>query len=243
MAEDLQKPPQLWTFKSNPAYQAILEHVSQPQGVAYLDLLRTLPEWTTYVEELVKVTARANDGLGEPVRADFPTLSMRCSPTNLRYAWQACALWHHINTLGLDAVHIIELGGGYGGLALFASRLAPTFHIDDFQYTIVDVAEASAMQKMFLPLFGLPIATIDGTDRQALSDLLNIRGERVFVSAYAYSEFSPTVREWYNETLVPFCPHGFLVWNINPLEMVFPNPPTIMNEPVLTGPGNLVIYY
>lgn len=81
MLERVSEPLQ---FKSHPAYQGILEHVSLEQGYGYLDLcLNSLGTWRLDPNEVADF-ATLNDSIGSPVT--YNVGGIQCSPTSLRYA-------------------------------------------------------------------------------------------------------------------------------------------------------------
>lgn len=247
LAAEGTRSPTEWTFKSHPDYQPILEHVSTAQGIAYLENLATFPHWGLRARTLLAATALANDAIGAPVRAEFDALGLNCSPTNLRYAWQAFTLWQHIQRLGLDKVHIIEIGGGYGGLALFATRFDRLLYNGTCgSYTILDIPEATAIQNSYISYMNMPgCHAVNGLDLDKIHSVIDTTqsGTRVLVSAYAFSEFSESVRNWYAKHIVPVCDHGFLVWNMIPVYKFTDKPLTIIPEEPLTGGGNKVVLY
>jgi hypothetical protein len=242
LAEQSSRPPSEWTFKANPAYRRILEHVSPEQGHAYLALLEQSPRWDTRARLIVADAASNNDGVGCPERAEFNRLGITCSPTNLRYAGQAIAVWEHIEALGLSEVHIVEIGGGYGGLALYVSRLARLFECDLASYTIIDLPEPGAIQRAYLKHQRVQAHVLDGTAATG-TWVLNDTSPPFLVSCYGFSEFSPEVQAWYEELVVRHCDHGYLVWNGPPRPGFTDKPVTVEPEQPLTGGGNTVIRF
>lgn len=86
---------------------------------------------------------------------------------------------------------------------------------------------------------------VNGLDLDKIHSVIDTTqsGIRVLVSAYAFSEFSESVRNWYSEHIVPECEHGFLVWNMIPVYNFTDKPLTIIPEEPLTGGGNKVVLY
>lgn len=248
LARDSRLPPAEWTFKSDPAYRAILEHVSPEQGEQYLDLIVSeFPEQWHYFAGFYAHTARENDALGRPVQASFDRLGTECSPTNLRYLWHALLFWQHISQLGLSHVDVVEIGGGYGGLALWIRRLASSQQSILRSYSIIDVHEAGAVQKVFCREVAIPVRVVDGTDSAAISALMRgLQDWPYLISAYAFSEFSAEVRRFYQHEVIIQCSHGMLLWNMIPLyEFTDETQGQITSEAErpLTGPGNLLVRF
>lgn len=232
LAAEAGRKPEEWTFKSNPVYRLILEHVSHEQGRAYLALASQHPRWGAKLRMLVAATALENDLLGKPIRQPFDELGIYCSPTNMRYMWHALSIWDHVEQLGLDYPSFVEIGGGYGGLALWLHRLAP---MTVGSYTILDLPEAAAIQKSAAREWGLPINVDVYFTAMAPGSFL--------VSAYAFSEFSPHVRGWYEQHVVEHCPHGWLAWNMIPVYPFTEAPLTVEDEQPLTGAGNKIVRF
>ncbi len=258
-AEAAAQPPAAWTFKADPRYTRILEHVTPAQGEAFLDLVRAgFPAVWDRVRREFAALAGENDDLGRPVRARFPDLGTDCSPSNLRYLYHALRVLRHAQALGLADLRVVELGGGYGGLALYVSRLAPLFGVAVGDYVIVDVPEAGALQAAYARALALPLRTADGLSAAALEGAFrpDDGAPRFLVSNYAFSEFDAETRAWYEARLVRKCTHGFLVWNFatplvgvaekplgGPLYPFTDAPLTTEPERPETGPGNLVVTF
>lgn len=233
-----------WTFKSNPAYQHILEHVNQAQGEAYLRQLETFDNWQS-MREIICDASALNDLIGRPQRFSSG-LGLTCSPTNLRYAWQAAILLRHIASLKIKRANLIELGGGYGGLALFAQRLAHLFNVRIVSHTIVDVPEAGPIQATYARVLGLSdVRVVDGTIDSALVTAIESTSNaaRIFVSAYAFSEISAGLRNRYEHYLTRYCPHGFLMWNRAGVYALAPGRMQVSDDPVLVENGTSLVLY
>lgn len=67
------------TFRSNPRYTPVLEHVPPDLGGLYLEEIRKHPELCSALP-----TFRQNDDYGGPALHDYPEIR-RISPTTLRY--------------------------------------------------------------------------------------------------------------------------------------------------------------
>lgn len=211
----IQQKPEEWTFKSDEGYRQVLEHVSKDQGTAFLDWSHAAQpnlDW----DKVVRI-ATLNDSFGKPIQFDYPGLGM-FSPSNWRYLCHALKVWRHIDSLGLDNVDIIELGGGYGGLALWVRGLAAGRDVRLGTYSLVDLPEAAILQGQFTAACSLrSVWTANGLEAEGLARALRPPGHtgvpRILVSAYAFSEFDQETRDWYAEGLIRHCEHGLIVWN------------------------------
>jgi len=224
--------PSEWTFKTDPRYQVVLEHVTHNQGFQFIEQVRV--EYETYWPDILAVLpeiVRENDRYGVPGTALYEVLGFWCSPSNFRYLSQAMRLFTHAESLGLHEIHVLELGGGYGGLALYVYRLAhlfPSIHID--AYSMIDLPEAAIVQMKMAEVLNLPTESVNGLDELALAWVLDrSQASRFLYSAYAFSEFDADTRDWYAEHLVRHCDHGMVVWN-------FVNGVVGIAEKVLGGP-------
>ncbi len=209
----IQQKPEDWTFKRDDGYRQVLEHVDAAQGRAFLDWCATTE--TTLDWEVVVRLANLNDSFGAPFTADYPGLG-QFSPSNWRYLCHALKVWRHIDNLGLEDVDIIELGGGYGGLALYVRGLAAGRDVRLGNYTLVDLPEASILQVKFAAATSTRAQVINGLDADSIGWVLKdgTKGPpRLLVSAYAFSEFDQEMRDWYAERLIRHCEHGLIVWN------------------------------
>jgi len=210
-----QKPHE-WTFKSDLRYQRVLEHVDHYQAIRFLDHIQR--EYSAYWSDAVRllpVIAAENDRYGKPVQDTFREVDLTCSPSNMRYLSQALRLWTHAAEVGMTRMHVIEIGGGYGGLALYVDRLSQLFPdviID--RYTIIDLPEAIVIQKRLAVALGVPIKAMDGLDPLGVALALDAsEAPRFLFSAYAFSEFDMETRDWYAEHVASKCEHGVIIWN------------------------------
>ncbi len=204
--EALEQQPTEWTFKSDPRYREILEHT--PVEFAEQMLLwsiRAMPELDL---EHVRSLCRLNDSLGQPVQHIIPELGF-CSTSNMKYLCHAIKVWQHIDSLGLDAVDIVEIGGGYGGLALYIEGLRPYFKTEYESYVCFDLPEVGALQNRYAEALDLPLVAID----QASINLPMVSDTRYAISIYAFSEFDQPTRDWYAARVLKQCGHGLIIWN------------------------------
>jgi hypothetical protein len=202
-----------WRFKSDWRYREVLEHVSPAQAEALAVYIREVfPEHAEAAFELLPAIATENDAWGAPVLESSSV--GRCSPSNLRYLNQALRLWTHAAEMGMERMHVVEIGGGYGGLALYVHRLAPLFpDLELTAYTILDLPEVAHLQQRMCALWGVPVVAANGLDEYALAEMRTVTGPRFLFSAYAFSEFDADTRAWYEARVARQCSHGVLYWN------------------------------
>ena len=210
---DIHKPPSEWQFKSTAGYRHILEHVPQQQALDFIACVRdefpTL--WPALLEEVPAIAAR-NDRYGMPITMSFDEFGVTCSTSNFRYLYHALLVLSDIQRDGRPVV-VVELGGGYGGLALYVQALQ--HHFDDLiqRYIIIDLPEAAALVEAHCRAIELPVAVVNGLDSESIDVTLPQVGPLFFVSCYGFAEFDVATQAWYEDQVIRRCEHGFLAWN------------------------------
>ena len=152
---NMETSPEKWTFKSDPSYTTVLEHVNIDQASQYLNLIQT--EFSKfYIDNLplLKKICSMNDSYGKPSKANVGIFT-DVSPSNFRYMYQSLLILTHANNKGLKTIDFIEIGGGYGGLILFIHNLASLFKVTVKSYTLFDLNDALKLQNKYLALHGI----------------------------------------------------------------------------------------
>lgn len=175
------------TFKRNPHYTTILEHVDTEQGMQYYEYIKDkdLSLLPKFME---------NDIVGCTIKMQTPIGNI--SPTTLRYIKNAL----EINDNFPSIESVIEVGGGYGGLYKTLSCIKP------LDYSIVDLAEPLMLVKKYLKYFGLQATLMT-------SDVLQDRTYDLFISNYALSECSPELQQLYFDKLIVNSEHIYITYN------------------------------
>jgi hypothetical protein len=199
------KDGNLNSFKSSNDYISILEHVSQDLGNQYYDLIKK--EFFIDDEQILKF-CELNDFFGNPTKYLIKNLNILVSPTSLRYIFHSFLIIDHIRSLNLSRLNIIEIGAGYGGLALCMNYFGSADIIES--YTCIDFPEVLQLQKLYLSKFQLnfPVSFVDCSTFGCSIDKPNI----FLISNYGFSEISETKRNKYSEILIPKVEHGFMAW-------------------------------
>lgn len=214
------------SFKSNPDYMGVLEHVSQSFGEEYLHLLRS--EFGMTNQKILQF-CDINDSFGNPLRYSIGNLEKQVSPTSLRYLYHASLILKHAG----HSSRFVEVGGGYGGLFLAITFLCD--HVIE-EYHIVDLDEALRLQKLVLsdhPNVHYHSCTTFGDE---------VPNGCFFISNYCFSEINSQYREGYTKSLLPRCTKGFLAWNsIQPYD--FGKQIVFEIERPLTFTGNYFVYF
>jgi len=203
------KTRDLSSFKTNPNYTWVLEHVNKKQGNEYIYYIKNK---TNITENEIKEFCTLNDSIGNPNKEDFGFVT--CSPTSLRYIFHAHLILTHMSSLNLSSIDIVEIGGGYGGLCLAIHHFSKKYNSSINSYSIVDLHTISNLQKLYLSqlIQSLNINYIDASTFGS-----SILSQNMFlVSNYCFSEISKEYQAKYIEVLFPKVSHGFMVWNMIP---------------------------
>lgn len=128
----------------------------------------------------------------------YPGFEIQLTPYTTRYLYQACIITDYLYKK-YNKVHIIEIGGGFGGLAYWIQTLTQ----GAFPYTIIDLEEPRKLQDACLKEWkAIP-----------LTDSTNGASTLFLISNYAYSEFNAQVQEHYKKNIIEHVDGGFMIWN------------------------------
>lgn len=192
-------------FRRNSTYNDILEHVSQSQGQAYLDIIsqrEALPfsdeEWDHFHE---------NDLYGNPVTFPY-TINGRAlvfSPTTLRYVKVLQDIELLFDTRQIRS--IAEIGIGYAG----ECRIMASYLKNLESYSLFDLPEVLGLAKKYLGKFGKSIIGktkfVDGTR-------IEVDESYDFVmSNYAFSELVRDIQDIYLNKVILKSKAGYITWN------------------------------
>ena len=219
------------TFRQNPVYRGVLEHTTVDQGWGYLREI-DLGDETQQIEAAIQEWHK-NDSVGSPFVSSFGSDFGDLCPSTLRYAKCISDLDKLFGDL--NGARIVEVGGGYGGLA----RLAQAGWA--CEYVIVDLPEPLALAQKYLLALGVTgVSFVD-----ALTMPNKIEAD-LFVSNYALSEFSTQVMKDYVKFVALRCPRGYVSANAaaDTLPKMFgPIAPQLRPEVPLTGPNNYMLLW
>ena len=234
--EELLHSGSLASFKSNPAYNHILEHVCPDYGFAYLKLIK---EKFGLPETLIQMFGAINDSIGNPKKVAYSeTLSI--SPTSLRYICHALLILEWMVSNEMKQPRVVEVGCGYGGLICALQFFSSQFGITIRDYTCIDLDAPLRLQAMYLSNIKLdfPVsfqsASTFGRELQG--------GDFFLISNYCFSEIDASLQEQYRAILFPKCAHGFLTWNHIPFYDIG-KPANVTPEVPLTGANNKYVRF
>ena len=196
----------LQNFKSDPNVTYMLEHVTQQSGYQYYEYIK---KHTLLTTEQITSYCKKNDMYGGGKKYDFGWIVT--SPSNFRYLLQSHIILTHMKRLGLKDVCVAEIGGGYGGLCLAMSELAPLYDIVLIEYNLIDLPDISSLQQWYLSNFTCSTKTLF---HSAYTYGSNISSSDLFlISNYSFSEIDMEHQTKYITHLFPKVAHGFITWN------------------------------
>ncbi len=172
-------------FKRNPIYRDVLEHISKKLGNDYLQFI--INNYPDFLMEFDKF--RENDRIGNPFCYRYGDFGF-FSPTTLRYIKIAGDLRARFGDL--SQMHILEIGGGYGGQCKIISDMGGFA-----SYTIVDLSAVTSLSEKYLNQFG--IENVFFVDNNNLGELKT--SYDLLVSNYGFLEFDRKEQEKYYETI------------------------------------------
>lgn len=197
------------SFKSIPQYQVVLEHVSYQHGQSYFELI--LNESIFSFEDILSFS-QLNDKYGNPKKCIFKYNDkvLETSPTTLRYIYHSYLILQHYKKS--NCKNIVEVGCGYGGLALAIHFFSSYFDISIENYLFIDLEQPLLLQQNYLSLHSNKISSIlhyvNGNTYGKDIDVPDL----FFISNYCYTEIAIEHNRYYTKHLLPKVNHGFLVW-------------------------------
>jgi len=184
------------TFKTNPVYNGILEHVSEEQGRLYLDYIKNnSPELLENIKYF-----KENDKHGGTLKFSYAEIG-EISPSTLRYIKVLSDIKNKFGDI--TGKKIIEIGAGYGGQCLILNKM-----FTPSEYSIVDLDEASQLSNRYLNTNGITPRIIK------ISEIANIDEDfDIVISNYAYSELDRNLQDLYYDKIIKRSKNGYLTYN------------------------------
>jgi hypothetical protein len=190
------------TFKSNPDYCEVLEHLNKKLGQVHLDAIKKYNP-----DILLNPNIWLNDVYGSPRMEHYGDCA--ASPTTIQYISVASNLKYRFNSL--DDFSIVEIGGGYGGQAKIIYDL---WNIK--KYHSIDLYEATLLQEKYISKFKYNNFAAFPYNDFVFDDY------DLFISNYAVSEVSPEDQYWYVTEVMLRCKRGYITCNqpLNGMELL-----------------------
>ena len=223
------------SFRRNPHYTRILEHVTEAQGRQYLDEVRRSDERLLSYPQWFK----ANDEQGNPVLHEYADIG-HVSPTTLRYV-KVLADLRELFGGAVSGRRVVEIGGGYGGQArIYCGR-----DVLVSRYTIVDLPEPLLLAQKFLSAYTETSARVDYIDGLKFASTPDtfIHDSNLFISNYALTECAPDVMRAYVERIALNCAQGYITGNAQQtllFKLLASKDPVRFEERPRTGEGNFI---
>ena len=184
----------------------MLEHVSPALGHQYYDSIVRLHGIT---DEDILSFCKKNDRIGSPIM--YLIHGMMVSPSSLRYIRHALLILNHCVQIGNLTPSLVEVGCGYGGLALAIDHYSHMFGITVNRYTMIDLNDPLSLQKLYVSKQSLSFPV---SFESASTYGSNVSGNDNFlISNYCFSEIGPHIQQNYLKILFPKCSNGFILWN------------------------------
>ena len=150
-----------WSFKSNPTYCYILEHVTEVLGILYLlEISNRFSELYNNNKQFLINLCKINDTYGKTIQYDYEGFT-ECSPTNLRYILHSLLILTYMKECNLNDVDVIEIGGGYGGLCFYIFHISSLFGINIKSYSMLDLKAPMNLQKKYLECLNIDNVNLD----------------------------------------------------------------------------------
>jgi hypothetical protein len=191
-------------FKSRHEIQPIFEHVPGWLGEKYLENI--LYNNSTILDQAEKFI-RANDTHGSPKKSQYFKYNIDAmSPTTARYMKVLSDLFGLYGSL--NNMNIVEIGAGYGGLALVISKM---FKFKN--YYDVDLDAACKLAHKYCTLTGVNnFHVVAPTQLEKLEDM----EIDLLISNYAFSECNYETQDVYIDKILSKAKRGYITHNTSP---------------------------
>lgn len=202
----LKKPVEQFDFLQNMNITGVFG-VSDEFGHLYCKCLQE-----EFPDEVKKIRQGVYDSLfrefhsiGKPSTFYSDILACQINANTTRYIYHALLIKKYMETKFPDKkLQVIEIGGGYGGLCYWLSKLAPNFIKT---YEICDLQAVIQLQKRCLEKWNVSCSYIDNPFSWKKTDTCFL------ISNYGFSEFNEMFQHVYTQSIISKCEGGFMIWN------------------------------
>lgn len=201
-------------WKQHPNVVNMLEHLPEWLGKEYLDKL--INENVGF--DLITEISNINDVDGSNC-VEY-SQKVKISPTTIRYLSHSIDILKLLKKMNLSEISIVEIGGGYGGLALIINYLSrkQEYSLKIKKYYIYDLPSVENLQKYYLSRHDFLDGIIEWKDSCTFGMDLKEEDDIFLVSNYALSEMNIEYRKKYLENLLPKLIGGHIIWNSQNME-------------------------
>jgi hypothetical protein len=204
--EILQQPIEKFQFLQNQNITGVFG-VSKEYGLLYCQSLQE-----EFPEEVVKIQQGIyNEMFSEFHRVGNPEffysdiLQRPMNANTVRYFYHALLIKKYMEKkFPGKALQVVEIGGGYGGLCFWLTKLATT-SIE--KYEIIDLQTALQLQKVCLESWKVSCTYTDNPFSWKKENTTFV------ISNYGFSEFNQMYQTIYTQTILSKCEGGFMIWN------------------------------
>lgn len=175
-------------------YNGILEHVCPRGGDIYSTHLKS--KYSEFLENHLE-NFKKNDSIGNPVLGNYEGFG-KINTTTLRYIKYAADMVENFGSL--SDYNLIEIGGGYGGLARILNCI---YNFKSIK--LVDLPKPLELQSKYLSQFNIPCETYQPQDN------LHVEKKTLVVSNFAWCECDKDTRKKYIENIISKCSRVYIV--------------------------------
>jgi len=228
-------------WKQHPSVFNMLEHLPEWLGEQYLqNLVKNVGVEISLIQEI----SNLNDVDGSnSVEFTIDNQKVKISPTTIRYLSHSVDILNLLKKNNVSIVSMIEIGAGYGGLALIINYLSrkQKYNVKIKKYYIYDLPSVQNLQKYYLKRHNFLDGFIEWKDSSQFgSDLKENIDDIFLISNYALSEMNLEYRKKYMENLLPIINGAYMLWNSPNMEGL-PFRRTENEENPKTGEHNKII--
>jgi hypothetical protein len=206
-------------WKEHPTVYNMLEHL--PEWIAE-EYFQKLIQNDTIELGLIQEISDLNDVDGSFfLEFNVDNQKVKISPTSIRYLSHSIDILNLLKKNNIPTVSMIEIGAGYGGLALILNYLSrkQKYNVNINKYYIYDLPSAQNLQKFYLTRHTFLDGFVEWKDSSSFgSDLKEDTDELFLISNYALSEMDIEFRKKYLGNLLPIIDGAFMLWNSSDMD-------------------------
>uniref|UniRef100_A0A6C0KVJ8 Sugar O-methyltransferase n=1 Tax=viral metagenome TaxID=1070528 RepID=A0A6C0KVJ8_9ZZZZ len=195
----------LTSWKQDSRITYMLEHVHAHVAQVYITYLLQF-----FDKAALQRLADINDRIGDTKRVEIE--GILTSPSSIRYIRHSYDFCQVILGKALDSVTVIEVGGGYGGMALMMNEMAKLCGLTLEKYIIYDLPGPLQLQEYYLGQHDMAMPVYHRAGNVFGADV-DPSDTNVLYSSYCLSEISLNYRLAYLGHLLPKIKAGFFMWN------------------------------
>jgi len=235
----LRKPNDQIDFLRDPDIMYIFG-VSVDFGIKYVkSIIEDFPEFATEIKN-----GKYDDlfslfySIGNPEFFYSESLAKIINPNTLRYIYHSLVIRRYMKEKFPNTkLQVVEIGGGYGGLCFWLTKLAPEC-IE--RYEICDLEVPNRLQKRCLDHWSVPFSFFSDPLQWKKAECPTF-----CISNYGFSEFNKKYQDLYTEAILRKVEGGFMIWNNwTGIYKFTENPMKKEDErPSFTGCYNLFLYF